>query len=169
MAQPKDHEAKQERAKLLAHAILLLDSGVSRQAVSRSTGIARTTLFNAHKRSTSAKTDTAKAELDALVIGHAYTIAQLAGEQIAQDIADGRLSPAQRLNAYGVAVDKIAAYRRWNRPEDVASDSFLAHLGSALSRVRSVTVQLADPVDLARNVTPQAPSDSPDAPETDEP
>ena len=167
MAQPKDSEAKRDRAKLLAHAILLLDSGMPRKAVARQTGIPSTTLYDAHKRASSAKSDTSKAELDELVISHAYTIAQLAGERIAQDIADGKLSPGQRLAAYGVAVDKIAAYRRWNRPDDVASDAFLSHLGQALSRVRSVTVHLADPIDTARNITPKVESGSAGSPERD--
>ena len=142
---------------------------MSRKAVARQTGIPTTTLYDARKRAESAKTDTAKAELDSLVIGHAYVIAQLAGERIAQDIADGNLTPAQRLTAYGVAVDKIATYRRWHRPEDQASDAFLAHLGQALARVRTVTVQLADPIDTAVNVTPEPSGGSAESPQTDEP
>ena len=168
MPLPKDSEAKRDRAKLLAHAVLLLDSGMPRKAVARQTGVPATTLYDAHKRASSAKSDTAKSELDALVISHAYVIAQLAGEQIAQDIADGKLTPAQRLNAYGVAVDKIGSYRRWHRPEESGSDAFLAHLGQALSRVRSVTVELADPIDIATDITPNPDSGSVGSPKRDD-
>ncbi len=149
---------KEDRAQKIAQGIAMLSDGRSYRQAQAATGLALSTLHRNYARICTGSSEREKEALDAHIVAHAYTIADLAAAEITARLEApekrSRMTLRELTTGFGVATDKIALRRQWSRPQDQGTEGWLGHLASALSRVRSVTIEVADPADVALDVTP---------------
>ncbi len=147
-----------ERAKRIAEGVTLIAAGNSERWSARQVAIPKTTLHDAYHRIRSAQSDQEREALDQELISHAILNASLAAQEVSRRLSDptqlAKVPTKDLTYVYGVNVDKVATKRRWSRPEDQGTGDFLSRLGQALTRVRAVTVEIADPAEQAVDVTP---------------
>lgn len=96
-----------------------------------------------------------------LLLGGQRRIAALALDHMEQDYYEGKVSHAQAAVDAGIALDKIAKYEGWGKPEPPPPSNYssaIAELTNALQAGESLTItvtkQAADPVEQAIDVTP---------------
>ncbi len=141
---------KEDRAQKIAQGIAMLSDGKSYRQAPAKTGLALSVLHRHYAGVCSHGTEREKEALDAHIVAHAYHIADLTALEITSRLEApekrSRMTLRELTTGFGVATDKIAARRQWSRPQDQGTEGWLGALAGALSRVRSVTVQLEDPV-----------------------
>ena len=150
--QTPEHKAK------IAEALVLVSQGHTLTYAAKATGLSRPTVTHHYRKIVTTGSEKDKLGLDGIILGYAYQIADLTGAQMVNRLEDPdqatKMPTKDVMRSYGIATDKIAAWRGWNRPQDQGAEGFLHKLTESMSRVRKVTLELADPAEQAIDITP---------------
>ena len=108
-----------ERQHRLATAISMVREGKSQREAARACGVAKSTLYDALHRSGTGRENSTSAELQ-VVHDLSHDIATIAGEAVRDSLSNDleEWKPGELVKAYGVAVDKIVALHRTEKPTE---------------------------------------------------